>query len=47
MRRQGTVDKKKTYFNKQKGVMTKNDHDVAETYGQRAKQKYLKKQKNK
>lgn len=47
MRRQGTVDLQKNYSNPRKGKLTKKDYERALLYGQRAKEKYLKKQQEK
>lgn len=47
MRRQGTVDYQKNYFEPRKGKLTKKDYERALLYGQRAKEKYLKKQQEK
>lgn len=48
MRRQGTVAKIKEYAPKEKtGKVTTRDYEKARSYGERAKQKYLEKQKNK
>lgn len=45
MRRQGTVDFQKNYFDEQSGYMTFKDYEQAKVYGERAKQKYIEKQK--
>lgn len=47
MRRQGTVDYQKNYFEPRKGKLTKKDYERALLYGQRAKEKYIKKQQEK
>ena len=47
MRRQGTVDLQKNYSNSRKGKLTKKDYERALLYGQRAKEKYLKKRQEK
>lgn len=47
MRRQGTIDLQKNYSNPRKGKLTKKDYERALLYGQRAKEKYLKKQQEK
>ncbi len=47
MRRQGTVDSKKNYRSEKKGTMTPNDYQQAQTYGDRAKQKYLREKEHK
>lgn len=45
MRRQGTVDKKKNYYNDYKGKMTPKDHAKAKEYAEKAKQKYISKKR--
>ena len=45
MRRQGTVDYKSNYYDKRSGIMDKNDYAKAKEYGNKAKQKYLNKNK--
>lgn len=45
MRRQGTVAPMGEYENPRKGAMTPKDYAQAKIYGERAKQKYLDKQK--
>ena len=47
MRRQGTVDYQKNYFEPRKGKLTKKDYERALLYGQRAKEKCIKKQQEK
>lgn len=47
MRRQGTVDLQKNYSNSRKGKLTKKDYERALLYGQRAKEKYIKKRQEK
>lgn len=47
MRRQGTVDSKTRYKGNRTGSMTSKDYEQAKTYGERAKQKYLKQKENK
>lgn len=47
MRRQGTVDYQKNYFEPRKGKLTKKDYERALLYGQKAKEKYIKKQQEK
>ena len=47
MRRQGSVDYQKNYFEPRKGKLTKKDYERALLYGQRAKEKYIKKQQEK
>ncbi len=45
MRRQGTVDKKSSYFDKRKSKMTATAFAQAKIYGQRAKEKFLRENK--
>ena len=47
MRRQGIVDYKTNYQNPRKGKLTKKDYEQALLYGQKAKEKYIKKQQEK
>lgn len=47
MRRQGTVAPKKDYKSLKKGVMAPKDFEKAKTYGEKAKQKHLEKQRKK
>lgn len=47
MRRQGTVDYMTNYQDPQKGKLTKKDYEQALLYGQKAKEKYIKKQQEK
>lgn len=46
MRRQGTVDKQRNYFDERIGQMTPKDYERAKVYGERAKQKHLKNKKS-
>lgn len=45
LRRQGTVDFKNNYYDESIGHMTEKDLNQAKIYGERAKQKYLEKNK--
>ena len=47
MRRKGIVDYKTNYQNPRKGKLTKKDYEQALLYGQKAKEKYIKKQQEK
>lgn len=45
-RRQGTVDNKSNYYKPRQGEMPLEDYEIVKRYGNRAKEKYLRKKNN-